>query len=115
METMITLPIKPLSVNECWRGRRFKTDVYKKYEKDVVLLLPRIKIPEGKLSITFEFGFRKRSCDIDNPCKPLLDILQTKYGFNDNKVYELIIYKKVVKEGPGYIMFSIKSFSEGSK
>ena len=24
--------IKPLSVNQCWKGRRFKTDKYKSYE-----------------------------------------------------------------------------------
>ena len=28
---MIHLEIKPLSVNECWQGKRFKTKAYLKY------------------------------------------------------------------------------------
>jgi len=30
--------IKPLSVNEAWRGRRFKTPEYRKYERDILTL-----------------------------------------------------------------------------
>ncbi|MCP4481352.1 MAG: hypothetical protein GY817_00790 [bacterium] len=43
----IRLPIKPLSVNECWKGRHFKTEKYKKYkkyDKDLQFLLPRKRV-----------------------------------------------------------------------
>jgi len=48
---MITVKIKPLSANEAWKGRRFKTDEYKTYEHSLHYLLPRkIELPPGILS-----------------------------------------------------------------
>ena len=41
---MIRINIKPLSVNEAWKGKRFRTDKYKAYQKIVVYLLTKIKI-----------------------------------------------------------------------
>ena len=32
--------LKPLSVNQAWMGRKFKTPAYKKYEADMLILLP---------------------------------------------------------------------------
>lgn len=49
--------IKPLSVNEAFRGRRFKTPAYMKYQRDVLFLLPSLKLPEPPYRITYEFGF----------------------------------------------------------
>ena len=40
---MIELKYKPLSVNICWQGKRFKTTEYKKYERDLLMILPQIK------------------------------------------------------------------------
>ena len=33
------LNIKPMSVNEAWQGKRFKTNEYKQYEKSCFILL----------------------------------------------------------------------------
>lgn len=103
----IGLKIKPLSVNGCWQGRRFKTPKYKKYEKDVMAMLPDIVIPATDLKLTIEWGFSSAASDIDNPLKPFIDILQKKYGFNDSKVHELHVKKKKCKKGAEYILFSI--------
>ena len=91
---IIELNIKPLSVNDAWKGRRFKTDLYKKYERDLLFILPKMKetIPK-MIAIDFEFAFKNPKSDIDNPVKPLLDILQKKYGFDDKDIYELNIRK----------------------
>jgi len=104
-----TIKIKPLSVNEAWKGTRYKTPKYRKYQADVMFLLPRIKVPEGKLRINFEFGMSNVSSDVDNPCKPFLDIMQKKYGFNDSRVYEIRIKKVVVDKKCEYVRFSIES------
>lgn len=101
--------IKPLSVNQVWQGKRFKTKKYKDYERDVMLLLPKIKIPDGKIRIQFEFGFSSKLADIDNPVKPFMDILQKKYGFDDRRVYELVLQKTDVKKGDEFIRFFIDS------
>ena len=102
--TKILLNVKPLSVNEAWKGQRFKTDKYSKYERDLLFLLPKIKeIPE-EIKLKFTFGFSNIQSDLDNPVKCLLDIMQKKYGFNDANVWELTIKKVKVKKGSEYIL-----------
>lgn len=102
--------IKPLSVNQCWKGRRFKTDIYHRYERDLLLLLPKLTIPEGNLSLKITCGFSNKGSDADNFLKPFIDILQKKYGFNDNRLYHLDITKTIVKKHHEYIDFTISAF-----
>jgi len=104
---MNILNIKPLSVNEAWKGRRFKTDKYKRYEREVCSKLPRMVVPEGFLSVSLEFGFSNHASDIDNPVKLFVDCLQKKYGFNDRQIKEMHLRAIDVKKGEEYIKFSI--------
>ena len=102
------IDIKPLSVNQCWRGRRFKTPKYKAYEKELLLKLPNIKIPNPPFEVYSEFGFSSASSDLDNPIKPLQDILQKKYGFNDKDIYEMTAKRVKVTKGNEYLKFKLK-------
>lgn len=99
--------IEPLSVNTAWKGKRFKTDAYKQFERDMFLLLPKMDVPKEKLSVSLIFGFSNKASDIDNPIKPILDVLQKAYGFNDKDIYELQVVKQIVKKGKEYIEFLI--------
>ena len=104
----MVIQIKPLSVNEAWQGKRFKTKKYKAFEKEMLLRLPKLKLEfEKPLSVEITFGFSNVLSDIDNPVKPLLDCLQKKYGFNDREVYELNVKKQIVKQGKEFIHFKI--------
>jgi Holliday junction resolvase RusA-like endonuclease len=105
---MPRLDIKPLSVNEVWQGKRYKTKQYKKYEKDVLAMLTAMKIPQGPKMIRLDFGFSNDSSDFDNPVKPFMDILQKRYGFNDREIYVAIITKTIVPKGHEFIRFDIK-------
>lgn len=110
---MERINIKPLSVNDAWKGRRYRTDKYKKFNCDVQLLLPPIKeYFQGKLKLSVCFGFSSRGSDIDNPLKPFLDALQIRYGINDNQIYELNVIKKIVKKGNDYIEYKIEKIKE---
>ena len=102
--------IKPLSVNQAWQGKRFKTKEYKKYEKDVLLILPKLTVPEGRLKLTITFGLSNKNADVDNPVKCFVDCLQKKYGFNDRHIYELLVRKLDVKNGEEFIEFEIKKY-----
>ena len=105
------LDIKPLSVNKCWMGRRFKTKDYKQYEKVLMDKLPdNIPLPESgtPLQLWLGWGFSSAASDVDNPIKPFQDILQKKYGFNDRDIFKLIVTKSKVKKGDDYIVFSIE-------
>lgn len=108
---MSKLFIKPFSVNEAWKGRRQKTDKYKSYENLLLWTLPKMDVPKGKLTVLFDFGFKSKGSDVDNPVKPLMDILQKKYNFNDNQVYQIILHKTIIKKGEKeYIDFNIHPY-----
>ena len=106
---MISINIKPLSVNQAWQGRRFKTQKYKSYERELLYKLPNLTIPKDKLKLTIYFHLSNSNNDIDNSIKPFIDVLQKKYGFNDNKVYELSIHKIIVDKKSERITFNIES------
>jgi Holliday junction resolvase RusA-like endonuclease len=100
---------KPLSVNEAWKGTRYKTKVYNAYEKELILTLPKFVMPLPPYEIYLHFGFSNKKADIDNPVKPFLDIMQKKYNFNDCDIFSLIIKKSVVKKGLEFIEFNVKT------
>ncbi len=107
---MTRINIKPLSVNEAWKGKRFKTDKYKEYQKTLLWLLPKIKIPAPPYEIYFRFGFSSSLSDWDNPVKPTQDILCKKYGFDDRLIRRAIIETEIVGKGKEYIEFEIKTW-----
>jgi Holliday junction resolvase RusA-like endonuclease len=104
------LNIKPLSINEAYKGRKFKTDKYDKYIHDCLYILPNVKMPEPPYKLTLIFGFSNIKSDLDNGIKPFQDILQKKYNFNDRDVYKLVAEKQKVKKGGEFIFFSLESF-----
>jgi Holliday junction resolvase RusA-like endonuclease len=99
---------KPLSINEAFQGRRFKTPAYKEYEKGMLLNMPRANIEKDQmLRVEFFFGFSNKASDLDNPVKLLMDIAQKKYGFDDKMVFELNVRKCIVKKGEEFIHMGI--------
>jgi len=112
---MVNIKIKALSLNMAYRGRRFKTDDYHIYKKEVLSLLPKLEVPTGKLEVYYRFGVSNKNTDYDNLIKNLQDILQKAYGFNDNKIYRASIEKVDTKKGEEFISFEIKEYEETSK
>ena len=103
------IPIKALSVNALYRGRRFKTATYAKYQRDLQLMLPSLRVPAGKLSLRIVFGVSNPRADLDNLLKGTVDGLMAKYGFDDSRIYALMAHKVVVPKGQEYIDFAIGS------
>ena len=101
--------IKPLSVNQAWQGKRYKTNVYLKYERDILKLIPKEPILPAPYRFDITFGFSNKASDIDNPLKPFLDCIQKKYNINDKDIYELNVKKEIVKKGKEFIDFKIYS------
>jgi Holliday junction resolvase RusA-like endonuclease len=108
---IVSLQIKPLSVNVCWQGKRFKTKAYQAYEKEVLLRLPMLRMPEPPYRFTYEFGLSNMQSDVDNPTKPLQDILSKKYGFNDNQIIEAVLRKVKVKKGEEYFTVTVETIT----
>lgn len=101
--------IKPLSVNQAWQGKRFKTKLYYAFEQEFLLKLRPLKLPEPPYSVYYEFGLSNTLSDWDNPIKPTQDVLQKKYKFNDKDIFEAVIRKVKVDKGSEYILFEIKT------
>ena len=103
----IRMNVKPLSVNKAWQGMRYKTAEYRAYEKMLLYTLPKISIPKPPFKIYFEFGMSNILSDWDNPVKPLQDILQKKYQFNDKDIHEAEVKKVKVAKGQEYFIVQI--------
>ena len=105
----IKLNIKPLSVNQAWQGKRFKTPKYKAFEKESILNMPATKNQfKAPLTVDIVFGFSNSLSDIDNGLKPILDCLQKRYGFNDRDIYELNVKKEIVQKGKEFIKIKFR-------
>ena len=108
---------KPLSVNSAHTMRKSKTAAYREYEKNLIPLLEKIKITDIDptdmyLKIHFVFGFSNNASDVDNPIKPLLDIMQNHIGFNDKIVRELSARKNIVLKGGEYAYVTLQEIFE---
>lgn len=109
---MVRIDEKTLSVNEAWKGSRYKSDEYKAYQSKLLWLLPRkIDIPTPPFEIYFRFGFSSAASDWDNPVKPLQDILAKKYGFNDKLIRRAIVDTEMVPKGKEFFEFELKTFT----
>lgn len=114
---MIELDVKPMSVNDAWQGKRTKTKEYRSYEKECLLKMRIIPAYEEvfkceKIELWIDYYFSSKGSDIDNPTKPILDILSKKYKFNDNKIYKLHQTKYVVKKCEEMIIIHAKEINE---
>lgn len=109
----IKLNIKPLSVNDAWQGRRFRSKEYNRYIRDMLRILPaKMAVPPGKIEIYLKFGFSSASSDFDNPVKPFVDCLQKKYGFNDKEIKRGVIEVENVKKGHEFVEFELRPFGD---
>lgn len=108
---MIHSPVKPLSVNRAYQGRKIKTTMYKRYAKKVLAVLPDLEIPQDcELHLKLVVQYSNRRSDIDNCLKPFIDILQERYDFNDNRIFHLEIVKEIVDRGDDGIYFEVLEY-----
>ena len=69
-------------------------------------------MPKPPYFIVFEFGFSSSLADWDNPIKPLQDIIQKKYNFNDRDINIAQVNKKITKKNQEYFKFIIGNDSD---
>jgi len=98
---MIILETKPLTVNACWQGRRFKTPAYKDYEIELGYMLKRYKqyAVSGFVEITYKFYLKNwKKSDIGNPEKALTDILVKNKLIDDDRFIMKLTITKIPSE-----------------
>jgi len=104
---MHRVDIKAISVNNAYRGRKFKTAENKAYFLNLFHLLPKnVDIPNKKnIKLRIVFGYSNVLTDIDNGLKPFIDVLQSKYEFNDRYIFELSVKKEITPRTKEFVTF----------
>lgn len=109
MMIKLTIPIKALSVNRAFAGRRFKSTYYKNFEREVALLLPFAKnMIKGECDVHYTFYVKNYAkSDVDNMIKPIQDlIIAREYLSDDRKIVYLTARK--IKSNVDKISIEIK-------
>jgi hypothetical protein len=95
---MIEIDLKPLSINEAFQGRRFKTNKHKAFEKALLLLL----LPHKKEKIIGPYFLEYRlslqnyaRTDISNLVKVMEDCLVKSGIVQDDSYCQLMIISKI--------------------
>ena len=111
----ITIPTKPLSVNQAWKGKRFKTEKYDEFTDtvDKLLLMNRKpEIPDGDLEIHFMWGLSTyKQSDYDNPIKCAQDRIANWLKIDDNRFVGGSQRKVKVSKGDEFIVFMIRPYN----
>jgi len=97
---LFRLPIKPFSTNEMHLGRKIDSVKYRKWTAQAGRMLPELSSIDftKPINVHIDVIFRRRSSDLDNIWKPLLDMLQRHIpSFNDNKVVRMSANKFITK------------------
>jgi Holliday junction resolvase RusA-like endonuclease len=96
------------------RGKTtFKSADYLQYQNDIRDQLIGTDWPFGSGQVSFNIiaGLSNRGADLDNVIKPILDTYQGVYEeFNDNKVYNIELEKRIVKRGREFLDIRIREY-----
>lgn len=105
--------IRPLSVNEGYTGRRWKTEEHRVWHKSVLFLLPsKLQVPPPPYEIYLKFGFSSEKSDFDNCIKFFVDTIAEKYKFNDKKIRRAVIDIEIVDKRKEFVEFSLNTINE---
>ena len=108
----LSIPLKPISVNVCWRGRRYATPEYKKWVIDMLRSMPKQEMIKGytSLSIVLHLASLARG-DIDNFCKPIIDCLVKRGWIEDDRYIQHLEVAKT-KDIKEFIEVEIKELGK---
>lgn len=93
------IQIKPLSVNRCWQGKRFKTNEYKSYEEELLWLLKGNKKKSGFVKVEYKIYLKNyKMSDVGNIEKPLTDIIVKAGLIDDDRFIKKMVLEKFDSE-----------------
>lgn len=123
----IVVPGKPMSANRMEGiraivtkdGRKFTqtypTAEYKEFLKRFMEATESMEWPFAAtqpLKIMLTPQFSNKASDLDNVAKPTLDALQHIFSWNDKHVYEIHMYKELVKKGEERLEIHVEELEE---
>lgn len=93
----LIIPIRALSVNQAWAGKRFKTPKYKQFENDFCKVVPFYKGEhlEEELFVRYVFYVKNYGLvDVDNLIKQTNDMLCKRGYLKDDRYIKAIYCEK---------------------
>lgn len=114
---MIRLPLKPISTNKIWSGKRWMSKEAVQFKRDAFLLIKaqrvKISLRKGETpALYLRFGL-SRDMDVSNCIKLVEDIIAEALGINDIIFKGVVASKEKVKRGDEFIAFDIRTYDEG--
>lgn len=110
-KTYVSVPMRPLSLNSLirfGRGICYKVPKAKKFEKNIQQYIKDCPKITGEVSLTIIYRLKgKRSIDIDNASKLLIDCLKNKL-FEDDKMVMSLYAEKVMNCNKDEIQVLVK-------
>jgi len=109
----LRIPVKPLSTNKMYTGKKRRSIYYKQFSREVLQYLNehydcRGLALTGNLKLTMEVGVSSPLMDASNTIKAIEDVVVKWCGsWDDRQVYSLSVEKYLVAKGDEYINFSI--------
>lgn len=107
---MFNIPIKPLSQNLAWTGKKYRTQAYRDYKMALKTYFLTLPLPTLKANdpiyLIMEFG-TTRSQDCSNNIKLFEDCLCEHLGINDRQVMSLFARKVYTSRKNSFIKFNI--------
>ena len=107
---MFEIPIKPISINDAYKGRRYSTDEHKKFKDLASILLRKLNLPKLRPKQEFYVIYRfhiGRSADYDNCIKVVQDQICNALGVDDRWIGSCYVKKIKAKKGDEKIEFNI--------
>lgn len=94
------LDIPPMSINMCYRGRRFATTQFKQWQRDGLLLMSKRKTILGDVSMHIDFYVKyPKMKDVDNMIKTAIDLTVKKGWIKDDRQIQFLqVCKKQSKQ-----------------
>jgi Holliday junction resolvase RusA-like endonuclease len=100
--------IKPMSINNCFQGRRFRTSEFKHWQTTIFLNLPKGKIESKNICLMVCFYLKHPAqSDLDNFLKPLIDCLVKKGIIKDDRYITKIEARKEQNDDEGFDLIII--------
>ena len=111
---MIIIPIKPISTNKLFQGRRFKTKDYDAFINAALYFAPKVPMIKGIVSLQVDFYVKNiKVSDLDNFLKGTLDlIVKAGYIEDDRFIYKITARKFKAEGEDERIELKIKSLTD---
>ena len=108
----LKIPIKAISTNKLYSGKKMRSWYYKKYRKEIFKFLqanyPDPVTLSGNLVLDMEVGFSSPLSDASNSIKGVEDCVSEFYNFNDRQIVRIVCEKYLVHKGDEYTHIRIR-------